>query len=286
MTKERAKDIAALNICATPIGNLGEVSERLVATLSAVDFVLAEDTRVSAKLLSAFSIKKELIRFDEHSGLQKIPSIIERLEAGESCALVSDAGLPVVSDPGSNLVRAAQDAKLSVSGVAGPSAPSFAFALSGLLAKNFYFGAYLPRKEAEIRKLMQDLATLDAALIFFESPKRLSKSLNLLAQIFPKREGVIARELTKLHEEVLRLPLPTLAEEFSSREQIKGEIVVLIGPPSKDELKQSITDEELTSALSQEIKAGSSPSRAARSVAERFLVPKNRVYLLAKDIEP
>lgn len=269
-------------LCATPIGNLSEISPRLISTLESVDFVLAEDTRVARKLLNHLDISKEIIRFDEHSASRMLDPVMRRVMQGESLALMSDAGTPTISDPGHELVRRAQDEGLRVSAVSGPVALAVAFSLSGISASSFYFGAFLPRKRAEIIKLFESLASLDAALIFYESPKRLASSLEIAAEVFPEREGFVARELTKLHEECLRLPLPELAQNFSERESIKGEIVLIIGPPQG---AATTSDEQIEALLRHELEAGLSSSDAVATVAKQAGIAKNRVYKVMLSIK-
>lgn len=262
-------------ICATPIGNLSEISPRLTQTLNQVDFVLAEDTRVARKLLSHLDLGKEILRFDEHASDRLIETVIERLQAGESAALISDAGTPTISDPGQYLVRRLSDEGLRVSAVSGPAAFTVAFSISGILAKAFYFGAFLPRKKEELKSYLESLASLDAALIFYESPHRIAASLALIAELFPEREACLARELTKLHEECLRLPLPELARNVAERPSIKGEIVLIIGPPHA---KKEASVEEIEAKLLSKMESGVSGKEASAEVARELGLPKNLVY--------
>lgn len=269
-----------LFICATPIGNLGDMSPRAVEVLGGADVVLAEDTRVTRKLFTHFSIPTPLERFDEPTSERRIPEVIARLEAGQRVALVSDAGTPLISDPGYRLVAAAQDAGIDVECVPGPSAVTAALSVSGLPTNAFYFGGFLPRKRGEVAAVLGSLATLEATLVFFESPHRIVASLRSLAESFPHREGAVIRELSKLHEEVVRLPLPALVEEFATRDSIKGEIVVIVGPPAGAE--KVVADEaQIERELAQRLAGGESPSRAAREVAAELGVPKGAVYDLA-----
>lgn len=262
-------------LCATPIGNLAEIPPRLVETLSRVDFILAEDTRVAKKLLSHLDISAEVIRFDAHSAARSMEYVINRVRQGESCALVSDAGTPAISDPGQQLVRHAQDKGFRVSAVSGPSALAVAFSISGIEAKSFYFGGFLPRKAGEISKLFGSLKSLDAALIFYESPQRIVSSLGLASQIFPEREAVVARELTKLHEELVRLPLAKLQAEFEARPSIKGEIVLIIAPPKG---KEQLSDEQIAELLRLKLEDGIRPKQAVEEVAAQNTLAKNQVY--------
>lgn len=269
-----------LYICATPIGNLGDMSPRALDVLNSADVVLAEDTRVTRKLTSHFGLSTPLERFDDPTSERRIPEVVARLEAGERVALVSDAGTPLISDPGYRLVAAAQDAGIDVECVPGPSAVTAALSVSGLPTSTFYFGGFLPRKRGEMASALSAVASLDATLVFFESPHRIAAALATIAAVFPHREGAVVRELSKLHEEVVRLPLPDLAAEFASRDSVKGEVVVVVGPPASAE-QVVVDDAQIERALAERLAAGESPSRAARSVSIELGVPKGTVYDLA-----
>ena len=275
-----------LYIVSTPIGNLGDLSPRAVQVLQAADFILAEDTRVTRKLCSRFDIETPLERFDEAVSRRRSGSVVERVLAGETLALVSDAGTPLLSDPGQELVAAAQDAGVPIEVVPGPSAITAALVSSGLPVERFYFGGFLPRKAGEQRKALESLAALDATLVFFESPHRTARTLQLIAQEMPDRTGAVARELTKLHEEVVRAPLAELAAEFAQREVVKGEVVLLIGPPAPAATNQAHVDSAaIAAALSSCMDDGMSPSRASREVAAELGVPKSAVYDIALSLK-
>lgn len=275
-----------LYIVSTPIGNLGDLSPRAVQVLQAADFILAEDTRVTRKLCSRFDIETPLERFDEAVSRRRSGSVVERVLAGETLALVSDAGTPLLSDPGQELVAAAQDAGVPIEVVPGPSAITAALVSSGLPVERFYFGGFLPRKAGEQRKALESLAALDATLVFFESPHRTARTLQLIAQEMPDRTGAVARELTKLHEEVVRAPLAELAAEFAQREVVKGEVVLLIGPPAPTATNQAHVDSAaIAAALSSCMDDGMSPSRASREVAAELGVPKSAVYDIALSLK-
>jgi 16S rRNA (cytidine1402-2'-O)-methyltransferase len=207
------------------------LSPRAIEVLSSVAVVYAEDTRVTRRLWSAFDIHTRLERFDAATTTRKIPEVLSRLAAGDDLALVSDAGVPGVSDPGAPLVAAARDAGFEVSCIPGPSAAVTALAASGLPTYAYYFGGFLPRKEGKRQRVLESLAELNATLIFYESPYRVVKVLEHLARVFPERRGAFARELTKKFEEIRRLPLPELAAELAARETVKGEFVLLVEPP-------------------------------------------------------
>ncbi|MDR1713029.1 MAG: 16S rRNA (cytidine(1402)-2'-O)-methyltransferase [Coriobacteriales bacterium] len=237
-----------LSICATPIGNLGDVTLRVLDTLRRADAILAEDTRVTRKLLAANDIHTSLERCDANVLAQRLPQLLARLEAGEHLAYVSDAGMPGISDPGLLLVAAARQAGLAVEVLPGASAVLTALVAAGLAGTGsaFYFGGFLPRKEAQIRTLLNSLAELDAALVFYESPHRAARTLALIAEVFAEREVALARELTKLHEEVLRLPAPELAAQIAAREAagqpLKGEVALVISPPVADKSPRQHVD--------------------------------------------
>ncbi|MDR1775534.1 MAG: 16S rRNA (cytidine(1402)-2'-O)-methyltransferase [Actinomycetes bacterium] len=221
---------ATLYLVATPIGNLGDLSPRARDTLAAVDVMYAEDTRVTRKLSARFQLTTPLRRFDAATTARKIPEILARLDAGEAVALVSDAGTPGISDPGTPLVAAARDAGYDVVPVPGPSAAVAALSVSGLPTHAYYFGGFLPRKAGKRERLLTALGELDATLVFYESPYRVVASFQQLAQLWPTRMGAFARELTKLHEEIVRAPLPELAADLAARPSIRGEFVILIAP--------------------------------------------------------
>lgn len=269
-----------LVVCATPIGNLGDVTLRVLDALRDADAVLAEDTRVTAKLLARHGIEARLERCDEHTVTRQAPRLVERVRAGETLALVSDAGTPGVSDPGAVLVDAALSAGVAVDVLPGPSAIVTALVASGLPTHAFYFGGFLPRKRGERERLLDSLAALDATLVFYESPHRTAASLESLAETFPAREGAMARELTKLHEEVVRGPLPELASRIAARESLKGEVVLLVGPPTA-EAPHEVTDEEIAAAVARAVGAGARKNDAARAVASELGVSRHRVYEIA-----
>jgi 16S rRNA (cytidine1402-2'-O)-methyltransferase len=228
-----AADLApGLYLVATPIGNLGDVTVRALEILRGVDRIFCEDTRVTARLLARYGIKKPLARYDDHSGPAVRPAILAGLRAGERLALVADAGTPLVSDPGYKLVRAAVAEDLNVTAAPGPSAALAALILSGLPPDVFLFAGFLPARRAARRRLLVQRAALDATLIFFESAHRLGASLADLAELLGRREAAVARELTKLHEEVRRAPLDELAEHYRTAGPPRGEAVIVVGPPA------------------------------------------------------
>lgn len=229
-----------LVICPTPIGNLGDMTQRALDALRAADVVCAEDTRVTGRLLAAFGIEKRLERLDEASISWAATALIDRIAAGEVIAYCSDAGMPGVSDPGQRLVAAAHAAKVAVEVLPGPTATATAYVASGFVCPRFYFGGFFPRKAAERVSVLENLHTLDAVLLFYESPRRTASALRAIAEVLPQREVALCRELTKMHEEVFRALSSQVAEEFTRREEegvIKGEVVIVIDAPSAAEQK-------------------------------------------------
>jgi 16S rRNA (cytidine1402-2'-O)-methyltransferase len=222
-----------LYIVATPIGNLGDITLRALAALAGADVIACEDTRVSHKLLDRYGIATALTPYHDHNAAEARPKIIARLEAGGSVALVSDAGTPLVSDPGFKLVRAVQEAGFPVTTLPGASATLAALAVAGLPTDRFFFEGFLPPKEAGRRARIAELSRIPATLVLFESGPRLAAALADLSEGLGPRDAAICRELTKLHEEVRRGDLATLAQGYAGLEP-KGEIVIVIAPPPED----------------------------------------------------
>ncbi|MDZ4169299.1 MAG: 16S rRNA (cytidine(1402)-2'-O)-methyltransferase [Coriobacteriia bacterium] len=276
-----APESGRLSVCATPIGNLGDVTLRVIETLRGADVILAEDTRVTHKLLAHYDITTPLERFDEHTAARRTPEVVSRVRAGAWLALVSDAGTPGVSDPGSTLVAAALDAGVLVEVLPGASAVPAALVASGLPTHAFYFGGFLPRKAGERRRLFDGLASLDATLVFYESPHRTAVSLMALAEAFPARTGAMARELTKLHEEVVRAPLPELAAQIGARETLKGEVVLLVGPPAAGEAEVEIDEAAVRARVDALVATGASRNAAVKTVAGELGLARNAVYAIA-----
>ena len=276
-----------LIICPTPIGNLGDMTERALEALRSADAVCAEDTRVTGKLLAAYCIEKRIERLDEALIGERAASLVERVGAGEVIAYCSDAGMPGVSDPGLRLVRAARDADVPVEVLPGPTAVATAYVASGSANPRFYFGGFFPRKDAERRATVESLRALDAALLFYESPNRLVAALDALAAVLPHREIAVCRELTKLHEEVVRGPLPQVRDVFAAREQegagIKGEIVLVIDGPSAAEDAAAEQDAEAAAReRAVELKAaGARNKEIARAIAEEFGIARHAAYDIA-----
>lgn len=277
-----------LTMIPTPIGNLGDITLRSIDALKDADLICAEDTRVTGKLLAHLDIKKPLYRLDEQVMSSRIPHIIDRMVNGETIAYCSDAGMPGVSDPGMRLVLAARQAELDVEVLPGASAVTTAFVASGFDSTSFLFGGFLPRKQAEQRMLLESLRTLGSCLIFYESPKRLANSLESIASTFPYREVAVCRELTKVHEEVLRDSSPNVRDAFLQRAEagnIKGEIAVVIGPPTEGEALNSAnaTKNEARETARRMAEEGLSAKDISKALSKQLGVPRNDAYAIAID---
>jgi 16S rRNA (cytidine1402-2'-O)-methyltransferase len=269
---------AGLYLVATPIGNLADISLRALAVLTRADMIAAEDTRHSRKLLSHFGIRGALAPYHEHNAARERPRLIARIRSGCSVALIADAGTPLISDPGYKLVREALDQGLTVTGIPGPSAVLAGLTSSGLPTDIFLFAGFLPPKSGPRRKRLEELASVPATLVFFETGPRLEKSLADMADMLGPREAALAKELTKLHETVTRGTLGTLAESAD----LRGEFVVVVGPPPAAETE--IDDAAIVAALTQALRQESFRD-AVRSVAEALHVGRGRVYELGLALE-
>ncbi len=234
---------------ATPIGNARDVSLRALDVLRSCDLILAEDTRVTARLLAIHGLQKSLAPYNDHNGAEARPGILEKLRGQARIALVSDAGTPLVSDPGFKLVRAALDEGLAVHAVPGPSAALAALTLAGLPSDRFLFAGFLSSKAGERARSLEELKGVRASLIFFESPQRLGESLKAMAQILGNRDAAVARELTKLHEEMRRGTLAELASHYESADPPRGEITLVIAPPIETAPDTAAMDAGLRAAL-------------------------------------
>jgi 16S rRNA (cytidine1402-2'-O)-methyltransferase len=262
-----------LAICATPIGNLEDVTLRVLRELREAELVLCEDTRHTRRLLERHGIKARLQSYHEHNEAQRTAEVLPRLEAGERVALVSDAGLPAISDPGARLVAAALTAGVPVTVLPGPSAVETALVVSGFGTDRFQFLGYLPRGAGERRALWTELARWPHAVVAFESPQRLAGVLASLAEALPDRPVAVCRELTKRFEEVVRGSASELVERFSGG--AKGEITIVIGPSEVE----SGADEGVATQAVAELVAGGLSRRSAADVVSRLTgVPRNRLY--------
>ena len=274
-----------LYMVGTPIGNLGDMSPRVAEAFRAADAICCEDTRVTSKLLAHLGISKTLIRCDENVIVQRAPELVDRLLAGETLAFASDAGMPSVSDPGQVLVDAARDAGVEVRVIPGPSACVTALVASGISCEHFFFEGFLPRKHGERVRRLSELACVPGALLFYESPHRAAASLQAIAQVFPKRRVALCRELTKLHEEVLRDEAPALLETVLARGEMRGEMVIVVAPPAPDEMtgiavqvdapdQQELLAEDIACALEAEEPA----SAIAKRLSQKYSLRKREVY--------
>jgi 16S rRNA (cytidine1402-2'-O)-methyltransferase len=262
-----------LYLVATPIGNLGDVTLRALQVLRAAERIFCEDTRVTARLLARYAITTPLARYDDHNAEAVRPAILAALRRGARLALVSDAGTPLVCDPGYKLVRAAIAENLPVSAVPGPSAALCALILSGLPPDAFLFGGFLPPRQAARRRGLARRATLDATLIFFESPLRLADSLADMAEILGSRDAAVARELTKLYEEVRRGTLDDLARHYRVAGPPRGEIVVVVGPPAPAAPDETEIEARLRAAL-----GDLGVREAAAKLAAETGLPRRELY--------
>lgn len=272
-----------LSVVGTPIGNLEDASPRMKRVLAEADVVLCEDTRVTGRLLSAFGIQARLERCDENVMAEKIAGVLDRLERGEHVAFVSDAGMPGVSDPGQRLVDAALDAGLRVEVVPGPSAVTCALVASGLASEHFFFEGFLPRRQGARLARLAELAAIPGTLVIYESPHRVAATLADIAEIMAGRRVALVRELTKLHEEVVRGEPADLAVEVAARGELRGECVVVVAAPGGDELARRRADaagsertleEEIAAGLA----AGEPKSALAKRLARSFPLPRAEVY--------
>src|SRR5574340_760094 len=270
------ENAGVLLVCATPIGNLGDVTLRVLDALRTADVIAAEDTRVTRKLLSRYDIHTPLEPYHEHNRAIRTPELVERIQRGERIALVSDAGTPGISDPGEHLVDACLEAGVPVDVLPGASAIPTALVASGLPTQAFYFGGFLPRKAGERSRALELLAELDATLVFYESPGRTAATLASLAVAFPGRRAALARELTKLHEEVARAEVGELAAAFATRE-LRGEVVLLVAPPEA-QAQLTIDAELVRERLRAAAAAGRTRRDAVREVAADLGLPRNDVY--------
>ena len=267
-----------LHIVATPIGNLGDLSPRAAETLRNADLLLAEDTRVTGKLLAHIGAKVAMRRYDDHTNEQDRERIVAEL-GDKAIALVSDAGTPLISDPGYKLVRAARAAGHLIHTVPGPCAAIAALTVAGLPSDRFLFLGFLPAKAKARSDAIAEIASVRATLIIYESGQRLGETLGALRKQLGPREAAVARELTKLHEECVTGTLSELTDRYAGVIP-KGEIVIVVGPPVEAE---AVSDAEVDRLLERAM-ARLSPSRAAAEVAEQLNIPRKRAYDRALDL--
>ena len=265
-----------LYVVGTPIGNLGDLSPRAVEVLSMVDFIAAEDTRVTLKLLNHFDIHKPLESYFEHNKSQKSEFIIARLKNGEKCAIVSDAGMPAISDPGEDLVRECRNCGIEVESVPGPSAVITALAISGMKSGRFCFEGFLSADKKERRAHLDSLIREERTMIFYEAPHKLRTTLSDMLSVLGDREIAICRELTKLHEEVLRMNL-SAAVDYYEQNAPRGEYVLILAGAQPSEQKVYSVDEaaDIAKKLMED---GMSASAAAKEAAATCGVKKGDIY--------
>ncbi|HVZ02829.1 MAG TPA: 16S rRNA (cytidine(1402)-2'-O)-methyltransferase [Dongiaceae bacterium] len=265
-----------LALVATPIGNLGDISARALETLRGADVIACEDTRVTGNLLAKFGIRRPVLPYHDHNAERMRPQLLERLARGETVALVSDAGTPLISDPGYKLVRAAHEAGLAVTAIPGAAAPITALVLSGLPSDRFLFAGFLPPKSGARRATLAELRNVPATLLLFETGPRLAESLADCHQVLGDRPAAVARELTKLHEEVRRGMLSELSRHYHETGAPKGEIVLVIGPPDSSTEAPIDVDQALVDAL-----ARMGVKEAATAVAAASGLPRREIYARA-----
>ncbi len=284
--KPSPKPLAAgLYLVATPIGNAADITLRALDILGRADLVLCEDTRISGKLLHIHGVQASLQQYHEHNAERIRPMVMKRLKKGEIVALISDAGMPLVSDPGYKLVEDCLREDIHLTVAPGPSSPLTALVLSGLPTDRFFFQGFLPAKTGARKRALQDITTIPSTLIFLESAKRLAASLTDMADTLGPRQAAVGRELTKYYEEIRRGSLDQLAAHYREAGPPKGEITLCVGPPLPRPVP---TDEELSARMSEALK-----SHSVREVAARFAeltgLSKRDLYgraLALKDSDP
>lgn len=267
-----------LAVIATPIGNLGDITLRALEALRGADLIACEDTRVTAKLLARHGIERPLLTYHDHNARRVEPRLVRRMEEGAQVALVSDAGTPLISDPGAGLVRAAIEAGIPVIALPGPSAVLAALSVSGLPTERFLFAGFPPSRSGLRRRFLAELATVPATLILYEAPHRLAESLADMAAVLGDRLAAVARELTKLHEEVRRGSLAGLARDSAEGEAPRGEIVIVIAPPASGAEAGAGPDLD---AVLREAMAHSSLRDAVAEAAAITGLPRKQVYARA-----
>ena len=272
-----------LNIVSTPIGNLGDFSPRAMAALREADIIACEDTRTTRKLLALCSleVRAKLMAYHDHNGQEMRPKLLALLEAGRTIALVSDAGTPLISDPGYKLVAACHSRGVRVTATPGPAAPLMALTISGLPTDRFTFQGFVPQKQTAARAQITESANLPMTQIWFETPRRLAKTLALMAEIYGERNAAITRELTKLHETVELQTLGVLAQKFADIDPPKGELVLLVSGADKSAKNY---DEEAVISLLEDILSRASVKDAAKEAEALTGWPRRTLYQMALKI--
>ncbi len=269
--------MSKLFIVGTPIGNLGDFSPRAVETLSEVDFIAAEDTRVTLKLLNHFGIKKPMISYFKHNVHERGEQIIQKILAGETCALVTDAGMPAISDPGEDLVRLCHENGIKVESVPGPCAFTTALALSGFPSGRFTFEGFLSVNKPSRREHLDSLKNETRTMLIYEAPHKLGATLKDMNKAFGNREIAIVREITKIHEEVIHTTLDEAAELYGEG-GIKGEIVLVIKGAEPENINEELTLDDAVEMARQNVENGMSMSEAAKEAAKLSGFKKGDIY--------
>ncbi len=271
-----------LYVVGTPIGNLSDISERALETLEKVDFIAAEDKRVTIKILNHYNIKKPMLSYHEHNRFDMGKEIAARLLEGESCALVTDAGMPAISDPGTELVDLCHNSGVKVASIPGPSAIVTAAAISGLNVSRFSFEGFLSVNKRARKKHLEEIKSEKKTMIFYEAPHKLQYTLQDLFDVLGDRTVAIIKELTKIHENVERTSLARAAEEYKNK-PVKGEFVIIIESPLESEDEEITPEEALETACeyARELVAdGTSSNEAAKAAAKKFSVKKSDIYYI------
>lgn len=274
-----SKVTAGLYITATPIGNIKDLTLRALDVLKSVDVIACEDTRTTQKLLSHYGIHTKVIPYHDHSTEQTREHILRRIEQGESVALVSDAGTPLISDPGYKLVRMAQERNLAVTTLPGASSVLAALTLSGLPTNRFLFEGFLPPRQQARIKVLIPLKPLPATLVFFEAARRLTETLEDMLAVFGNREVAVVREITKFFEETRRAPLQELLPHYQQQGDPKGEVVIVVAPPEEQADENTLDDALAKALLTMSVK------EAAQFVSAQTGLPKKQVYARALEMK-
>lgn len=276
--------MGTLYIVGTPIGNLSDFSPHAIEVLKSVDFIAAEDTRVTLKLLNHFEIRATLISYHEHNAASRGPELLQRLMNGENGAIVTDAGMPCISDPGEGLVSLCHDNNIPLATVPGPTAAMTALAASGLPTDRFLFEGFLPIKKGERDAALQMVSRLPHTLIFYEAPHRLRQTLAALLEGLGDRPVTLCRELTKLHEELCRTTLAAAAAEYTQREP-RGEYVLIVAGAEESGSSDQVTMEQAVGLVRRLAADGASLSDAARQIAKETGYRKGELYRQALETE-
>lgn len=264
-----------LYVVGTPIGNLGDFSPRAVETLESVDFIAAEDTRVTLKLLNHFGIKKEMVSYFEHNKNERGDVIISRLANGETCAICTDAGMPAISDPGEDLVKLCHENNIDVESVPGPTAFATALAISGMNTRKFTFEGFLSANKKERREELEELANEKRTMVFYEAPHKLTQTLKDMYEVFGERDIALVKEITKVHENVVCTDLKT-ASTMYDEEKPKGEFVVIVDGKKIEE--KEISFDKAVEEAKRLMADGMSTNAAAKEVAKITSFKKNDIY--------